>query len=452
MLIDAIVGQIQKLMHISANHSASSKATQGEAPDSIEITEKETNNSHIFKTRETRLDNEVIATDPTSVSSSPMQKATLVHIDVTIEDEYSLDDSIEWVIANQFEPEYKDEITHDVEITSSLLPDTDTSTMEAFSTIEISTSLPLVSEIILPSQNKPPKVATPKSSKIKRYFDLSAHPDIAKDDLDRFMRHGHIREDTSWRYVDALLMVAFDKIGLIGELPIDETTFRHIVNLVRHNFMIGDKPKIQKVYPALFVTTMIFSTRYSDINTRNFWEPYAQLVWGLDDASQYMQVQSREHFRECRTFLSEQFEHLSFPIRNEGDVARPVFHHVLIPYYLQDDFANWILQHFQAIIDIDRPMLTQLLKSENSLRYVAPRLRQFILDADTEDTATRLIMQMAEAIALHQDGETADDILQMMTNPIEQTIWRTIADRLLSETSQKEVNRIVKPKLGSVDV
>lgn len=308
-------------------------------------------------------------------------------------------------------------------------------------------SLPLTSETARPPENDSPKVTTHKAPNARRYFDLSAHPQISEEDLNHFLKHGHIREDASWRYVDALLMAAFDEIALIGELPITETTFHQITSLVRSNFMIGDTPKVKKVHPALFITTMVFSTRYSDINTRSFWEPYAQLVWELDEASQYMQLQSRDHFRHCRIFLSEKFEHLSFPIQNDGDVARPVFFHVLIPYYLQDDFANWLLQHFQIIVDTDSSLLPQLLKNENSLRYVPPRLQRFILGEDTADAAAALIMQMAEAVALHQDGETVNDILQMMTNPIEQAIWHTIADRLVSEADQREINRVVKPRL-----
>lgn len=284
-----------------------------------------------------------------------------------------------------------------------------------------------------------------RSLKVRPYFDFSAHPDISKEDLDRFLKDGSIREDASWQYVDALLMTAFDEITLIGELPISETTFQQIATIIHRNFRGGDRLHIQKIYPALFVTSMVFSTRYSDVNSRNFWEPYAKLVWGINEASQYMQLQSREHFINCRIFLSEHFEHLKFHVRKEGDVVRPVFQHVMIPYYLQDDFAEWLLQNIETIAET--PLSLLLDENKSIVRYIAPRLRTFLCDSDTTDAAAALIQQMTTALSLYKNGETVDDILQMMPNPIEKAIWRTIAERLLAETDKQNVKRIVNPKL-----
>lgn len=282
----------------------------------------------------------------------------------------------------------------------------------------------------------------------RRYFDLTAHPNISQQELQHFLKDGTIPSDASWRHVDALLMASFAEINLIGELPINETTFHQIADIIRKEFFIDGKPKIDKVYPALFVTSMVFSARYSDVNARNFWKPYAWLVWGLTDASQYMQVQSREHFRDCRIFLSEHFEHLDFQVQREGDVAQPVFQHVMIPYYLQDDFAEWLLQHMGVITETTPSLLPDLLRNESSLRYVPPRLQRFIIEPDTASAAARLITQMAEAVSLQQDGETASDILRMMSNPIEQAIWRTIAGRLLAEVEDKQqVQRVTRPRL-----
>lgn len=288
----------------------------------------------------------------------------------------------------------------------------------------------------------------PPPTETRHYFDLSAHPEITPEDKQQLIKHGHIPANRSWRYIDALLMTAFEDITLIGELPIDETAFHQLAAIIRTEFVVNGSPKINHVYPALFITSMVFSARYSDVNARSFWDPYAKLVWGLDKASTYLQLQCRRHFSDCRAFVSEQFAHLYFQVETEGDVARPVFQHVLIPYYLQDDFAAWLLQHFEVIAETPTQMLTVLLQSDSSLHNVPPRLQRFIRHPDTANAAAALIIQMAEAISIYRDGEAAADVLQMMPNPIEQAIWKTIAERLLADNDKRNVQRGVRPDLG----
>jgi hypothetical protein len=293
---------------------------------------------------------------------------------------------------------------------------------------------------------KPKKSSELVHEEIKRHFDFSAHPEISQVNLSNFLNEGVIEID-SLRYVDALIMDALKSVNLIGELPISEEAFTQISQLVRDEYIVQGKPKYKKMYPALFMTTMVFSARYSDLNARSFWEPYAKLVWNLDSASQYMQLQCRDHFLHCRRFLSDNFPHLTFKIKNEGDVTRPVFQHVLIPYYLQDYFAVWLLQNFKTILETPVDLLPEILKQESSLRYIPPRLQRFITDSDTADTAATLILQMSEAISAYRDREDIDIISEMMTSPIERSIWKTIAEQLITSTEIQELTRQSRPSL-----
>jgi hypothetical protein len=284
--------------------------------------------------------------------------------------------------------------------------------------------------------------------RIRRFNDPNTSLPIDSKQVKEFSRNGTIPADFSTSQLNDLLMASLDDINLIGELLITEETFHSMTTMIRREFIVQGKPKLKKVYPALFITSMVFSARYSDENARNFWEPYAKLVWNIDEADQYLQQQGRQHFKDCRVFLSEYFEHLKFRVESDGDVVRPVFQHAMIPYYLQDDFANWLLQNFKTILDVPPVSLPYVLSNDTkSLQYVAPRLRKFIQDSDTADTAAHLVRQMAEAVMICADGETVEDVLGMMNNPIEQSLWHMIAEQLLDAKELQRVHKAPRPRI-----
>lgn len=282
-----------------------------------------------------------------------------------------------------------------------------------------------------------------------RNFSLSNHPTIATETLTNFFRHGLSQEATkSWKHLDALLNEAFKDILLIGELPITEDDFIAISEMIRREYIVNDVQKVKSVFPATFLTSMVFCARYSESNKREFWKPYAELVWGLDVATPDFQRRCREQFRDCIEDITNRFEHLTFDIDREGDVVRPVFQHAMIPFYLQDDFAGWFLQQYKKVLDLPRSSAVAELQTEEALRYVAPRLRRFISDTDTAKPAAHLIQQMIEAVQIFGDGETPEAISTMIVNPIEKALWEQIAEQLIEHDEYKAQERRPQPKLG----
>lgn len=301
-----------------------------------------------------------------------------------------------------------------------------------------------------PSAPRPPVERRVRAVLTPR-FDLSQHPRISREELDEFLQKAEQGDLTSMpgltaRRLDALLMEVFKDAELIGELPISEQAFMQIARLLRYTFVSGGSLNISEIWPALFVTSMVFCARYSREDARNFWTPYAQLVWRLPVASQSFQRQCREHFELCRKFLEKQYG-LRFPLiaEREGSVVRPVFYHAVIPFYLQDDFARWLTAHVDELCDYRADSLLSILRDDPSLRRMPPSLQRFILQEDTADTAAELIMHLAEAAKLYQQGE---EVTALLFNPIQRALWAEIQKALEEKSETGEtVRRTPPPRL-----
>lgn len=220
---------------------------------------------------------------------------------------------------------------------------------------------------------------------------------------------------------------AFENIDLIGELAIDQQTFRTMCRIIQRDMMYGKRRLITEVPPALFITTMVFAARYSNQQARNFWQPYGQLVWGLPQTEMNFQNRCRRKFDDCIVHLESQFN-LEFPRRSPGDVVRPMYRHAIIPYYLQDDFAAWLKDNWRAIIEIPAEFLVDELRVDDSLDSLPRTLRTFIESDDTADTASEIIRHMAEAANAFTEGETLESVSQLLaSNPIERALWDELA-------------------------
>jgi len=308
-------------------------------------------------------------------------------------------------------------------------------------------------------ENKEISPTFPKTTKLSlepRYFSSfhnqrRSSPELSENEVDKFWRN--LEEESldmlyTWplQKIENYFFVAFQRVELIGELPISRETFTKLSKYIRRIAKKGGKADPRIIPPALFVTLMVFCARYSETDARNFWEPYSQLVWGESIASQYFQNMCREHFKWCRRYLEKALS-IGFNYRTEGGVVRPVYQHAIIPYYLQDDFAEWLMKNFEILLQFQVEDLPDLLKEEKSLDYVPDQLRYFIRTEDTEATAARLIKQMAKAVKLFQDTEQAEAVESVMTSSIEKALWRAVYNELNEEQSHLEMIRKYTPKL-----
>jgi hypothetical protein len=295
-----------------------------------------------------------------------------------------------------------------------------------------------------PTHRRPKPVVMPS-------FDFSQHPRISKQELREFLRLAELGALDSMpsltaRRIDALLMEALREVDLIGELPISKAAFNQMTDVMRREFVVSHRLSIKRVWPALFVTSMVFCARYSEETDRNFWTPYARLVWNLPAASQAFQNQCRRHFAECRKWLTREYG-LDFPVIPEypGSVVRPVFYHAVIPFYLQDNFARWLSENLERLREYDAASMPVVLRTDPSLVYVVPTLRRFLQDEETIHTAAELIAHLNEAARLFLEGE--EDVAALMINPIQRALWKEIELVLTEKVARENIRRVRQPKL-----
>jgi len=242
----------------------------------------------------------------------------------------------------------------------------------------------------------------------------------------------------------------FDKITWIGQIRLTEDDFIAMCQAIQEeaqdsNYfskVVEGQPRL--VPPAVFMTTMVLSARYSeqtlDDAADEFWHPYLRTVWGVE-YSQAFYSRCKKRFSEIVPFLEETYSFV-FPRigKAQNDVITPIFRHALIPRYMQSDFANWVHKNWRNILSVaDTPtLLATHLRDDRSLElYYSHRLKHFITGDATAETAAALISTMAAAISLYViDGESIDNISELLTDmPIEQELWYEIAKEF---THQKD--------------
>lgn len=226
------------------------------------------------------------------------------------------------------------------------------------------------------------------------------------------------------------------RVDFIGELAIEKEQFESWCQLVREEAVRAGRIRPKLIPPALFVTLMVLATRYSEERHRSFWEPYAQMVWGLDEASPYFQKQCRDYFGEAIGFLVGAYD-LTFPQRTSGDLVRPVYRHAIIPAYLEPDFVDWLKRRWEEVLEIPPDHLVAHLQQESSLRYLPPTLYRFINEPDTAVAAADLIRNMAFAASLYNEGKSLAFIGELLAdNPIERSLWEEFAVVFASQEEQ----------------
>jgi len=286
----------------------------------------------------------------------------------------------------------------------------------------------------------------------RNQFYYEVHPIPVLDDLNidklvSLAEEGMLKTEFGYdsQRFEVFLLNIFRHYDFIGEIPIGRKSFEYLCELIQKCYIKNSRTKITQVPPALFVTSMVFCARYSEEEARNFWKPYARIVW-RNELSQYFQNVIRRHFVDCKEFLQKKYD-FAFPIINTGDVVRPVYHQAVIPYYLQSNFAVWLVDRFEKILEFSTDVLPAVLREEKSLDYVPPRLRNFVQQTETSDTAAKLIQQMAKAVKLFQTTEQFEAVNSVMSSPIERSLWSEIYQELIDKQLQLETIRKYTPKL-----
>jgi hypothetical protein len=308
---------------------------------------------------------------------------------------------------------------------------------------------PAIEDNYLPTETITKEVERKRKRKLF-YYEIHPIPVLDDTKIDEFKKlaeDGMLKDEFGYdsQRFEVFLLNVFKQYDFIGEIPFGRKSFDYINELVQKCYIKNKRTRINHVPPALFVASMVFCARYSEEEARNFWKPYANIMW-RKELSQYFQNVSRKHFVACKVFLQNKYD-FEFPIINSGDVVRPVYYHAVIPYYLQSNFAEWLVDHFEKLLEFSIDDLPSVLSEEKSLDYIPPRLRNFVQQRETSDTAAKLIQQMAKAIRLFQTTEQFEAVNSVMSSPIERSLWREIYQDLIENQLQLEKLRKYSPKL-----
>jgi len=262
---------------------------------------------------------------------------------------------------------------------------------------------------------------------------------LASDELDEIISN-------KISLLERYFFEALKRFEYIGELPLSEKAYHSIRSYIRINAYTNGKINPRYTLPTLFSISMVFCARYSDNEARDFWKPYARQVWGLEP-TQYFQKVCRELFTFSRQYLQKHINY-SFSIQNQGDVVRPVYQHAIIPHYLQIYFAEWLVANLKTLLNHSSENLLFILQDDELLEYVPGRLKNFIRDEETKETAARLIARMTDAIRLFQELDNPEAVESMISSNIEKSIWDVIYKKLMEDpTHWKKLKRFT-PQLA----
>lgn len=251
--------------------------------------------------------------------------------------------------------------------------------------------------------------------------------------------------DHSINWLEELFLRALKECEYVGELPISENAYNKLIEFIHRKAYENGETDPRKIMPTIFVVSMVFCARYSNTEAREFWNPYAQQVWS-SESSQHFQNICRDLFIYSRKYLQSNLN-LSFDIKNEGDVVRPIYQHAIIPSYLQSNFAEWLVNNFETLLQYTVEELPKALQEDKSLDYVPITLKNFICNEDTNETAARLIFRMSNAIKLFQETEQSELVESILNSSIEKSLWIAIHKKLIADQSHLIKLRRITPRL-----
>jgi hypothetical protein len=227
------------------------------------------------------------------------------------------------------------------------------------------------------------------------------------------------------------------RVRWVGELALSEAKFAELCAVIRKE--AWGMPK--HVPAAMFMVSLVFSARYAvleeDETTDEFWSPYYRTVWHKPKPyEQTFYLQCKARFQQVAPYLETYgltFKGLGF---SAGDVVTPVFRHALLPKYVQDDFAEWLCNQWENILQFgdDPTLLMRELKAERSLKGL--RLKQFIHGEKTASTAVAIITNIANALNLHlKEDEPAEKITDLLKG-VERELWYKVSQHIARQKSE----------------
>ncbi|NMC84200.1 MAG: hypothetical protein GYA58_02830 [Anaerolineaceae bacterium] len=295
-----------------------------------------------------------------------------------------------------------------------------------------------------------------KNNARKNYYSIfierrSFMPHLPEQEIDLFLDNLKMDKlDEIWDWplftVENYFYHVLQGFEFVGDLPISDQAYKQLVEYIRRNAQKDGMIDPKKVPPVLYLISMVFCARYSESDARAFWSPYARMTWGLESASASFQPRCRKHFINCRNDLHQALS-LDFDYQKRGDVVRPVYQHAIIPSYLQVHFAEWLVNNFESVMQYSSEQLPMILQNEKSLDYVPQRLRDFIRDEKTNETAARLITRMSNAIRLFHETERTDAVESVISSSIEKSLWQAIYKTLNIDQSRLMKLRKITPRL-----
>ncbi|XWX02498.1 hypothetical protein VZO05_08260 [Aggregatilineales bacterium SYSU G02658] len=210
------------------------------------------------------------------------------------------------------------------------------------------------------------------------------------------------------------------------------------------------------------LTAMVFTVRYAEYaenESPNFWGKYARMVWQTE-ADQTFQNEERRCFRRMRNDLIDR-SGLLFLTQAESkqDVVGSIYLHAILPSYLQDDFARWLVGWFRQDTNWQQlayiplaDVQAQWTNGSVSLVGISKRLKRFLESAESAPTAARLVQTMAIAANEYLQGDESlsdplSDSLRVkeMLSPIERDLWDElvkVVEPLRQQQSSRDRRRV----------
>lgn len=238
-------------------------------------------------------------------------------------------------------------------------------------------------------------------------------------------------------------------VTLVGEMAISEEYFYDLCKLVQPETTNLKQPKIKNIPAGLFITLMVFTARFASDEGRNFWTPFANMVWGFPEATSKFQAECRQRFKTAANELEQAFPNLlPFTQVSGGDVVRPIYRHAILPIYLKDDFVQWLQKEWNNILDIPTDSLAEALQTDKRIDSYSRPLAEFLQSEETQETAIALITQLADGIRQVQNSQTEQTVgIQWPPHTIHFEIWSAINENLQDSTDTKAISRMGQGKV-----
>lgn len=217
----------------------------------------------------------------------------------------------------------------------------------------------------------------------------------------------------------------FQKISLIGQLPIQRDDFEQIIQKAA-SLLQGQRNNLRLIPDKVYLLLMTFCARFEDTSEKGFWEVFLDRLRLPTDLN--TQNKCREQFKEARRCVP----FLHFPKEGYACVT-PVYYHAMIPQLCVPDMVKliWRLNKdpgWSVVTDLGTKQLAELLPATVSHLHLAKPLARFVQSANSQQIAVTFIHDICESAHLWQEGTLQSDeiALLLQDNPAQKEIWELL--------------------------